>query len=437
MLVIKEGNGQYTVNLDGLSFKSKPNATLPNLDITSPSTYSHRISSSAGGFTITGNSGGALTLFALEGSTEWETLEPSFSKQVNFSFNEPVYNYYAIQTHAMNGNRIYRTYEIIWPGYVRVDGSNRYDVAINASKALTRNREDVKSVVITRGDTISDIIAGGPLAGLDEAPILLTPSSSLYSGTKEELRRLNPEKAYIVGGTGSIHATVEQEIKNLGIETVRITGANRYEASVNAAKELTNQLNVQGKSADTAFIVNGFVLTDAAAGLSVAINRNIPILYVAQSSVPTEVEKFIKDNPQYKKFKILGGTATVSDAVSKKISSLSTGNQVDRIGGSNRFETAINLIKHFNVDTKTVVIGRGDSVPGTKELYPDVVVGAPLAAKYDGAILLTLPGRLEDTTRGFLNTRHAAGFKVDQGFVQGGSSSVSDDQLFDFEFFMN
>ncbi|MBA4493998.1 cell wall-binding repeat-containing protein [Paenactinomyces guangxiensis] len=428
LLVVKDGNGLYTATVTGLTYSQMPDTSLPNLNVTNPATYSHRLSIYDTSFSFEGNTDAESLTFGVHGSNDFKPLPQSFVEQVFMTDNSPTYNYYGFLAKNQTGNSLYRMYEIIYPSAYRIDGNDRYEVSAYSSRALTK--DPVKSVTIARGDSVIDAVTGGPLAGLDSGPILLTAPTALPVSISEEIKRIKPETAYIVGGTGSVSSGVEQEIKDLGVNTVRFDGANRFEVSAKVADYLTQTMNSHGTSQDTAFIANGSVLTDATAALSVAIEKGIPVLYVSENSIPDSIDTFIKNYPQYKKFIILGGTGTVSDSVKTKLQSYSQGITVDRISGANRFDVNVNIIKYFSLKVNTVVVGRGDNVPNKPgEVYPDVISGAPLAAKYKGPILLTLPDQLPPEIEAYLNQQRSLGNKIDQMFVQGGPGSVSDDQL--------
>lgn len=78
----------------------------------------------------------------------------------------------------------------------RISGADRYQTAIEVSK---QGWEQSETVVIARGDSFPDALAGAPLAYKLDAPILLTKSNKLSSEVKIELNRLGAEKAVILG----------------------------------------------------------------------------------------------------------------------------------------------------------------------------------------------------------------------------------------------
>lgn len=429
LLVVKDGNGSFSITLNGLTFYQEPEVTLPTLNLTTPSSYSSRLSSNSTSFSFVGNSDASTLTYGIDGSTNFTTLGNNFSETISTD-GLSTYNYYGFLATNNLGNSIYRKYEIIYPQIYRVGGSDRVETAVRTSLAL--NKGTVDSVVIANGKTtMASAIAGAPLTSVDGAPLLLvTSADTIPQIVKDEILRLKPKTAYMIGGTGVLSTNIEAELTALGANPVRLDGINREETSANVADLLTQKQNAKGTPADTAFIINSTKLVDAPYVVSVAIERGYPILFVNTSAIPTSVDSFIRKYPQYKKFVVLGGPTLVSDSVVNQLKSYSTANSVTRIQGATRYEANINFINYFGLKTSTTVLGRGDNVPNLEgECWPDTIVGSTLAAKHHGAVLLSYPNNLDTATQTYLDNQNNAGKKIDQIFAQGGTGAISDSLL--------
>lgn len=101
----------------------------------------------------------------------------------------------------------------------------------------------VEVVFVARSDEFADALAGGPLAALRNAPILLTQTSSLDAKTAAELDRLDPERIIILGGPVAISdATEDQMQAYAGAGGVtRIAGGDRFETAAKIAQQLPNK----------------------------------------------------------------------------------------------------------------------------------------------------------------------------------------------------
>ncbi len=73
----------------------------------------------------------------------------------------------------------------------RIQGENRYETSVKISQEGWKSAD---TVVIARGDSFPDALAGAPLAYKYDAPILLTQTESLNPLVKEEIKRLGAEK---------------------------------------------------------------------------------------------------------------------------------------------------------------------------------------------------------------------------------------------------
>lgn len=118
----------------------------------------------------------------------------------------------------------------------RISGINRYSTNAKVSnKAI----ETAETIVITSGENYADSLTASALVGQVNGSLLLTEKDNTNKEVKEEIERLAPKKAYIVGGENSIS---EKTVENLNIEeTVRLSGKDRYETSEIVSKEVIAQ----------------------------------------------------------------------------------------------------------------------------------------------------------------------------------------------------
>jgi putative cell wall-binding protein len=120
----------------------------------------------------------------------------------------------------------------------------------------------------------------------------------------------------------------------------------------------------------------------------------------------------------------VGGPGTISTTVEKKLKTY--GGQVDRIGGSNRFEVGVNLIKYFYDPNKKVLMNPSMLVFANGLNFPDALSGGPLAANMFAPILLTPSDKVDPTVKNFLeNTLPTMTPSRDVIYILGGVGSVS------------
>ncbi len=143
--------------------------------------------------------------------------------------------------------------EMDWDDF-RIAGADRYATAHEIAKIFNESPE---RVLIVRGDDenempqIIDGLTASGLAGVEDAPILLVRQDRLPDATKEALEEMEPEEAWIIGGTAAISEEVEAEIEALGIDTERIAGENRFETAAEIA------LKMESATGNIGIITNG------------------------------------------------------------------------------------------------------------------------------------------------------------------------------------
>ncbi|EGT4049062.1 TPA: cell wall-binding protein Cwp20 [Clostridioides difficile] len=217
-------------------------------------------------------------------------------------------------------------------------GTDRYETSIKISQA---GWETAENAVLINDSAIADALAATPFAYKKNAPILLTGSSQINEKTLAELKRLKVKNVYVVGGEASINEKSLDTIKSNNISVSRISGSDRYQTSMNIAKELNNISNISKIS-----VVNGEKgLADAVSIGAVSAQNDMPIILTNENSNITEINNLFK-NKKIDKSYVIGGEYTVSKNIESKLQN------PQRISGSTRNETNAKVIKEFYKDSK-------------------------------------------------------------------------------------
>lgn len=216
-----------------------------------------------------------------------------------------------------------------------------------------------------------DALAAGPLATFLKAPILLQGSqATLDLDTKAELTKLNVTKVYITSGTAVIKQSVIDEIKGMGITVIPLGGKDKYETSVNIAKQMTGVTKVT--------VANS--IPDALSIAPIASANMWPILLTDKDAVPTCVSTYLTENTSISSSEVIGGTAVISDSVKVQFP------MAVRHAGITAYDTNNEVIQHFDADHflkyDHIFIANG-------ETGIDALAGAPLAAMTNSPIVLT------------------------------------------------
>jgi putative cell wall-binding protein/alpha-tubulin suppressor-like RCC1 family protein len=311
--------------------------------------------------------------------------------------------------------------------FVRVQGPDRYATA--AAIARTAFPSKSSSVVVASGVSFPDALAASYLAGVVDAPILLTDPLELPSVTSAELTALGATQVYVVGGTNAVSAHVQVQIGALTVagahpRVTRLSGATRY-ATAQAIAQFPNTGGVGIVDGErTAFLASGTVFPDALAASPVADAAGLPIMLTDPTTLSPQVAAIISaDHIQH--VVIVGGTASVSTAVESAVQALGVSTQ--RVAGADRTLTAAALaawaIGHAGFVTTGVALARGDQAGGGV----DALSLSVLAAQRRAPLLLTAsPTDAGPGTAAWFTDN---GSTLTGGVAAGGTSAVTDNTL--------
>ena len=292
----------------------------------------------------------------------------------------------------------------------RMAGANRQETAVAISSAGFRNGAD--NVVIASGNNYPDALAGGPLAYLLGAPILLVSKNQLDASTIAEIQRLGAKHAYILGGTGAVGENVSDEVRGLGLTVERISGSTRFETATAVAKKIDE---LRGGKPSLAFFVYANNYPDALAISNIAALTASPILYIEGNGNLRDTTKQYMDSCGSIDFSvIIGGPALISTNAEN---ALSRYGGVDRIYGSDRYETCIRIDATF----RNILTGNSICLAcGTN--YPDALSGSVLAADLRAPLVLVRGNRLTALQEEYLDW-----IVPENVFAFGGTGVLSDE----------
>jgi len=273
--------------------------------------------------------------------------------------------------------------------FERFAGGNRYETAVDIS---SKNWIEAYNVVLARGDSFPDALAGAVLANsavVGGGPLLLTESKRLRPEVLEEMKRLRTNSVFILGGTGAISTEVEEELIDNDIQVYRIDGKNRYETAANISTTAV-------ENSSQAFLVSGTAFADALSISSYAASNGIPLLLTDPKQLPAATLDAL-ERMGVTEVTLIGGEGAVSAGVADELTK--AGYSVDRLSGSNRFLTNIEIMNSLNFNMDKVVVATGMS-------FPDALAGSVLAARENNPIVLVPQDEnamLDSPTASYLN----------------------------------
>jgi hypothetical protein len=322
------------------------------------------------------------------------------------------------------------------PFVLRYAGADRYETAVCASFWTWFPHNDpgpevlkAQAVVLARGDAFPDALAGGPLAGHAEGPLLLTRPTELLPGVLDEIRRvLAPGgRVYLLGGTSALSTGIRSQLNAAGYDTVRLSGANRFETAIAVANELPDTNNF--------FFVTGRNFPDAlaagtaAAGLSRSaklddLPETLPVglLLTDDDAMPVSTAEFVAAREtQFGGLSLASAGGAADRAV---VAAFGEDSLVRRFVGSSRYETAALIAEDIYTDDLGELVGFGAGL-ATGLRFPDALAATANLAPFAEPLLLTPSTQLSAPSRAFLQDH--AGDVVPDAFLDvfGGGSSVS------------
>ncbi|MGE4272133.1 MAG: cell wall-binding repeat-containing protein [Desulfitobacterium sp.] len=286
----------------------------------------------------------------------------------------------------------------------RLGGDTRYETATAISK---RGWEKAEQVFLVDANNFPDALVGSSLAYQKNAPILITPTERLDPNTSAEIQRLGARTITILGNYTSVSRAVEEQLKQ-NYQVIRISGAEVFDTAVKVGEELR-----KATPFDTVIIATQDNFPDTLAIAPYAAKESFPILFTHRDSLRADTKQAIKDWG-IENVIISGGLGVVSMAVDLELDAL--GVTINRLGGDDRYDTALEIAKHFRTGSpyKAISVATGEN-------YPDALTGAVFAAKNNTPLILVRVNGAKENVIVYLNA-----LSLDKAFIFGGLGVVSD-----------
>jgi putative cell wall-binding protein len=204
--------------------------------------------------------------------------------------------------------------------------------------------------------------------------------------------------AFIMAGNSGTYAKADTT------DTInRIAGADRYDTADAIVEKGWTQ-------SDMVVITSGVDFPDALCAGPLAKKYNAPIFLAAKDGLSDETIDKIKELNATKVI-IVGGKGAVSANVEIQLSGIGI-TSVQRIGGTNRYNTSVLVAEQLNKPS-AVVIALGDN-------YPDVLSISAIASQQGMPIILASKNSLSDEAVNYIKNSG-----VTKTYIVGGTSVLS------------
>ena len=240
-----------------------------------------------------------------------------------------------------------------------------------------------------------------PIKKEADVPKIPTEPTEPTEPTKPERPTSTIKEITLVGGRATLTERVESQL--IDFVQYRLSGKDRYSTSVAVSKEYDKS--------NVVLLASGEKYTDELTATVLANKLGAPIMLTRKDAIPAEVKAEINRLGATKVI-LIGGNASISEKVEKELANYT----VERIGGPDRYDTAIlvgNQVRALTASKTEAIL-----VDGTN--FPDAIAMTSMGVEQNMPILLTKPGQLPAST-----AKTIEDWKLTKVTIGGGSKSVS------------
>lgn len=220
----------------------------------------------------------------------------------------------------------------------RIAGKDRYETAEKIGDEVRLTSNNKNEVILVDGTNFPDVITLSTLANQKRVPILLTQPKALNSVTNRLLGAWRIDKVTIGGEKTSVSKNVEDTVKAKTKAVDRIGGATRYETAYKVADQVRRLTNNE----KDLILVDGTKFPDGITISSLAAKFKAPILLTKPDKLHPVTEAAVG---QWRVENLLIGGGY--NSVSKNIEDTIRVKNKERVAGSDRYNTAVEISKRY------------------------------------------------------------------------------------------
>ena len=271
------------------------------------------------------------------------------------------------------------------------------------------------TVVLATSEGYWDALTAAGVAGLADAPVLMTNGSSLSAETRAQIAKLKPKTIVICGGPAAVSRAVESQARSAagGAAAIRCQGDT---ATGTACKIFENGSRF-GSWSDTAFVCTNAGYWDALAAAPISYAKHMPIfLTEGASSISAETLNAMRAGGIKRVF-VVGGKAAITPAVESQLKG--AGITVSgRLWGNTAIETS-EAVATFGIDS--MKMSANNLGVATSSGYWDALAGAALCGR-KGSVLVLVDGPQAHSVTCFARSEADS---IADFYIFGGTAAVS------------
>ncbi|WP_411333841.1 cell wall-binding repeat-containing protein [Metabacillus indicus] len=193
---------------------------------------------------------------------------------------------------------------------VRIAGNDRYETSVKVAKEVGM---DSGTLVVASGQNYPDALSIAPVAGIIQAPILLTRSTDLPGVVKTYVKSADADYSIVAGGSSVVSVKATETLPDM----VRLGGSNRYTTNT----QIVDYAVEEGiYDMDYPFIATGADFPDALSASALAAGLFNGVILTD----PNEPKTTTKETVQYysdlaEEYEIVGGVKALPDTTIAKL----------------------------------------------------------------------------------------------------------------------
>lgn len=292
------------------------------------------------------------------------------------------------------------------------------DKALDTMVAITRagNYPKGGTVVLVTANGFWDALTAAGLAGLSDAPVIMTDGKTLSPQAQQMLALLKPKTIIVSGGTAALSEAVAKSAGAAagGATVKRCWGQHASDTAVENFKQAPK---ITGQSwSKRAFVCTDASYYDALSAAPISYALRMPIFLTnGHDDISNATLSAIKSGG-FESVYIVGGSVAITPNVEKKMKSSGI-----KVAGRLRGQTAIDTsgeVAAFGLRNGMTADGMGVATSGG---YWDALAGAAFCGR-NNAVIVLASGPTSSTISGFVRNNASS---ISNGYIFGGHLAVS------------
>ncbi len=326
-------------------------------------------------------------------------------------------DYFNYDEHS-GSNGSYSYINWTYPNFKRVQGNTAYGTM---RKVADEGWDTSKWAVIATGGGYWDALAASGLAGLLDAPVVLTDSKELTEAASKLLVSKKVERAVVVGGEKAVSNAVMNQVRKLGVSVERV-GGNTAVGTANKVYDYGNTLlkngTIESGWGGDAIVATNTAYQDALSMAPYAYAKHAPVFLAdgRPGTLTAGTASRLKSGG-FSRTLVAGGEQAVSRSVDAQVAG------AKRLKGNTSYGTS-RAVAEFCLSEGMTAVHAGVA---TGRSYYDALSGAALCGKNNSILVLADEGH--ETAVEKVLAKHKEDLSEKWAYIFGGSAAFSSKAL--------